>query len=68
VLDLEGLGSESVCRLRLAGTWGRTVLADVVANRNIHLIMIYDSWFAGQVPKSWRKVAVLESTSVATGK
>ncbi len=58
VLDLWGLSSREVRRARLDGdpAWP----AAFVEREGIELAMIYDSWFDGRVPASWRRIARLE--------
>jgi hypothetical protein len=62
VLDLWGLGSSEARQLRKSSKdvqW----MDDLVAEKNIELIMIYNNttWFA-QVPTNWIKVAELDVT------
>jgi hypothetical protein len=65
VLDLEGLGSEPVRRLRMTGTYGATQMSEVTAHYGIGLVMIYESWF-GSVPPSWRRIAIMHTESVTS--
>jgi len=65
VLDLWGLGSEKVRKLRAAGRFDTNAMAAIVAQANIDYAMIYEPWFDGIVPKSWLRVAVLESEPVS---
>ncbi len=58
VLDLWGLSSREVRRARLTRdpAW-----PDAFVQRDgIELAMIYDSWFAGRVPATWRRLARLQ--------
>jgi hypothetical protein len=66
VLDLYGLGSEQVRRLRMAGDWDAGRIESIVHRRGISLIMIYDDWFVGFVPQAWNKVATLETSRVTS--
>lgn len=66
VLDLYGLGSERVRRLRLAGTWNAEKMAELARDRQVGLVMIYEEWYAGCLPSSWRKVAVLQTSKVTS--
>ncbi|OOV09085.1 hypothetical protein RF819_11605 [Rhodoferax fermentans] len=64
VLDLWGLGSEEVRRLKLAGGLDSQALDALVSRRNVSLIMIYDDWFKDKIPTAWRRVAVLNTSRV----
>jgi hypothetical protein len=64
VLDLWGLGSIDICRMKLAlGGLNAAALNQIVLQRKVPLIMIYDSWFKELIPSSWSKVAVLTPSS-----
>lgn len=66
VLDLWGLGSEKVRRLR-EGANGmlRGTHSDVLAREHgVIYAMIYDSWFSGDIPSSWCRVAVLHTSRI----
>jgi len=64
VLDLWGLGSEDVRRLKLAGGLDAQALDALVSRRHVSLIMIYDDWFKGKIPTTWRRTAVLNTSRV----
>jgi hypothetical protein len=58
VLDVWGLGSEAARKARLvshAPGW----MARLASAHNVGLAIIYPSWFRGDLPKSWRAIAVL---------
>lgn len=59
VLDLWGLGSETARVERAAAKQDPQWLKNLVASRDIGLVMIFDEWFPGQVPATWRHVADL---------
>ena len=61
VLDLWGLGSETARRMRAQAATDPAWLGRLVASRGVGLAMIYDQWFAGQIPASWRRVAQLKA-------
>lgn len=61
VLDLWGLGSETARTLRANAANDPLWLDRLVAQRGVGLVMIYDEWFAGQVPPAWRRVAELKA-------
>ena len=65
VLDLWGLGSEKVRKAKLAGQYGPKEMAVLAEDYHVGLIMIYDSWFPQGVPESWKKIAVLHTTTVS---
>lgn len=62
VLDLWGLGSEKVRRAKLAGQYGAEQMAALADEYHVGLAMIYDNWYIGIVPPTWKKVAVLRTT------
>jgi hypothetical protein len=61
VLDLWGLGSERVRKLRAAGAFGPAQMARMARDYGVGVVMIYEPWFDGQVPAEWRKAAVLHA-------
>jgi hypothetical protein len=69
VLDIYGLGSEEVRKARFAN--GNALFAAdlerLVSRRGIQLVMIYEDWFAGQIPPEWVRVATLETAVVSAG-
>jgi hypothetical protein len=68
VLDLWGLGSVDVCRMKLAlGGMNAEALNRIVLQRQVSLIMVYDSWFMGVIPSSWSRVAFLNTSLVTSG-
>jgi hypothetical protein len=64
VLDLMGLGSEEVRKLKFAGQLNAPGIARIVAQKRVTLIMIYANWFKGDIPPDWRKVAILETSQI----
>lgn len=56
VLDLWGLGSEDVRRLRASGA--QDWMGDLVSRRNVDVALIYEEWFPDR-PAPWRRVARL---------
>jgi hypothetical protein len=61
VLDLWGLGSEAVRLAHAQGESGTAWLDRLVEARGVGLAMVYDNWFAGQMPADWRRLAILET-------
>ena len=65
VLDLYGLGSEEVRRLKMTeGGFDANTLSMLVERKNVSLIMIYEGWFKSKIPNEWQKVANLNRSSV----
>jgi hypothetical protein len=61
VLDLWGLGSEEVRRLRSLGPFKPDDLRRLVTKHDVELAMIYEDRFIGQLPDDWHRVAVLKT-------
>lgn len=62
VLDLYGLGSEEVRRLRMIeGGYNAKTLSSLVERRHISLIMIYEFVYKSMIPDEWHKVAILNT-------
>jgi hypothetical protein len=59
VLDLGGLASERA-RLLKATNAGADAYQALAANSGVHLVIVYDSWFPGQIPSVWKKVASMD--------
>jgi hypothetical protein len=66
VLDLWGLGSERIRKLRAAGRFDAKAMAEVVDEAKVDYAMIYDPWFDGIVPKNWCRLAYLDSNRVTS--
>ncbi len=64
VLDLWGLGSERVRKLRVRGNWDAESMDRVAREAGIAYAMIYPKWFGGTVPDAWCRVADLVTPSV----
>ena len=64
VLDLWGLGSEPVRKLRAAGEFNAAQIEDMAKKYNIDFAMIYREWFEGSIPESWCLLAILETKPV----
>jgi hypothetical protein len=61
VLDLWGLGSEAARKARAAGAAGPGWVDRLVEAQHVGLVMIYEKWFAGEIPATWQRIAILES-------
>jgi hypothetical protein len=59
VLDLGGLASERA-RAMMGSNAGADAYRDLVNGASIRLVIVYDEWFQGRIPKSWRKVASMD--------
>ena len=59
VLDLGGLASEEARRLRLSNA-SAEAYRNFISDHGVHLVIIYDEWFVGQIPDSWIKVASMD--------
>ena len=55
VLDLGGLGSEKA-RMLIASHAKPADYEAFVAANNVHLVMVYQEWFRGQIPQTWQHV------------
>lgn len=61
VLDLWGLGSEVVRQARARHEAGTAWLDRLIEARHVGVAMVYDNWFAGQIPAGWQRLAVLQA-------
>jgi len=59
VLDLWGLGSETVRLARASGRLDAQAIADLAEEADVDFAMIYASWFEGKIPESWCLMATL---------
>ena len=64
VLDLWGLGSEEVRKLRSFGQFDQGTIEKVVENAHVDYAMIYKSWFKQGIPESWCLLAILKTETV----
>jgi hypothetical protein len=53
LLDLYGLASMDVARLRRANLLGREALARLAATHGAQVVLIYRSWFSQVIPPDW---------------
>jgi hypothetical protein len=67
VLDLWGLGSEAVRKLRRHGALTPEDMAQLAQNHGVGLAMIYREWFNHGVPASWTELARLQTPQVTSG-
>ncbi len=68
VLDLVGLGSEEVRKLRSNKSFSRAAMEQLTNEHDIGLVMIYDSWFPDGIPASWARIATLLTPRGASSK
>lgn len=55
--DLVGLADTAVARARLAGTFDAAFVRQLAAERRVSLAVVYEDWFAGQLPPEWEPLA-----------
>jgi len=58
VLDLGGLGSEK-SRLLKAHHANAAAYRAFVAENGVHLVIVYQEWFPGEIPEDWQRVGTL---------
>jgi hypothetical protein len=58
-VDLLGLASSDVARLRRNGRFAREAVAQIATQRGIRVAALYPGLFAGQIPDSWIPVSTL---------
>ncbi|QXP89628.1 hypothetical protein [Methylococcus capsulatus] len=56
ILDLAGLGSDDVARLRIQGRFGPEAIRPLIREHGVRLAMLYDSWFRGALPPEWTRI------------
>jgi hypothetical protein len=66
VLDLWGLGSEEVRKLRKEDQLTAKEIDGLVQRRGVPLAMIYDGWFPNAIPADWKAVARLTTSQVVS--
>ena len=64
VLDLWGLGSEKVRKMRVGGGLSKGNVAQLADEAGSIFAMVYDEWFAGKIPADWCRIAVLTTPIV----
>lgn len=64
VLDLWGLGSEEVRKLKASNTYTAAAMEDLASRHNVHMVIIYRKWFPQGVPASWKEAATLHTPKV----
>lgn len=63
-LDLWGLGSADVERLRVRGAFDREAIDRLTTASHVQIAVIYSSWFAGKIPASWVPVEDWKITDI----
>lgn len=61
VLDLAGLGSEAAREAHLNVASDPYWMNRLVEQHQVGVAMLFDKWFRGQIPPSWRRIAVLQT-------
>lgn len=67
VVDLWGLGSEEVRKLKAEQGIQADWIDAIAREKGAVYAMIYDFWFDGQVPETWCKIGTLSAPSVFAG-
>ncbi|MEO8797320.1 MAG: hypothetical protein ABI551_05495, partial [Polyangiaceae bacterium] len=63
VVDLVGLASPRIAAargMRLDGPLPREVIAEETTAANVRLAILYDDWFVGTLPPTWRRIGALK--------
>ena len=68
VLDLWGLGSETVRKLRTDGKLDANAINNLATKADVDFAMIYPQWFEGAVPESWCPMAALNADAVSSAR
>ena len=55
-LDLYGLGSIEVTQAKRNGSYNKVFVDELVSAHNVEIIVIYTSWFEGNIPSEWVEV------------
>lgn len=55
-LDLIGLGSLEVAKLKMEGLYSTQQMQDLATQKEVKIAIIYDHWFMGGIPSDWIKV------------
>ncbi|MEH0158274.1 hypothetical protein V6R21_29710 [Limibacter armeniacum] len=56
LLDLYGLASMDIARLRASKQYNKAGIQQVLSQQSPSLMIIYDGWFEGMIPEGWQKV------------
>ncbi len=59
VLDLGGLASEQARTLKLSNA-SANAYRDFIQSNDVHLVIVYDEWFPGEIPSIWKKAASMD--------
>jgi hypothetical protein len=65
VLDLWGLGSETVRKQRAAKQFNADAIMDLANKADVDFAMVYQRWFKDSIPDSWCLMAVLKGEAVS---
>lgn len=66
VLDLWGLGSEPVRKIRVARTIDKSDIGRLAEAADVDFAMIYGAWFVDAIPDAWCLMAVLHTEQVTS--
>lgn len=69
LLDLVGLASVDIARLRRAQAFSSLTLDDVARDQQIRVAVVYDHWFPGGMPRRWLRAGTwtIENAVVVGG-
>lgn len=65
VLDLWGLGSDEVRRLKMTGAYDADAIRRLTEAHDVRYAMIYERWYRGMLPEDWCLVAELRTDKVS---
>ncbi len=57
VIDFWGLADNDVAEARLEGTYSSTTMEALAAQKDVHVLALFDSWLNALIPTSWVRVA-----------
>ena len=66
VLDLWGLGSEPVRKLRSNGALNKAAVHKMTNEKLVKFAMLYDEWFPNQIPNQWELGGYLTTSKFGT--
>jgi len=56
MIDLYGIANMDVTKYRLGNSYTKNVIHQLITNNNVQVVVIYNSWFEGQIPDDWIEV------------
>lgn len=55
-IDLYGLANMDVMKYKLSNSYTKMEIHQLVSNNDVQVIVIYNSWFNGQIPDDWIEI------------